>query len=76
MENAGKVIALVGGVLVVLGGVVWAVGRAFPNFRPGRLPGDVVVDRPGFSFFFPITTMIVVSIVLTLVLWLVGLAKR
>jgi len=36
----------------------------------GRLPGDIVIDRPGFRFYFPVTTMIVISLVLSLVMWL------
>jgi hypothetical protein len=36
----------------------------------GRLPGDISVQRPGFSFYFPITTCIVISIILTLLMWL------
>jgi hypothetical protein len=35
-----------------------------------RLPGDFVVDRPGFKFFFPLTTMLIVSGVVSLILWL------
>jgi hypothetical protein len=34
------------------------------------LPGDIVIDRPGFKLFFPITTMIVISLVVSLILWL------
>ncbi len=40
------------------------------RFGFGRLPGDIVVDRPGLRFFFPITTMIVVSLLVSLLLWL------
>jgi hypothetical protein len=36
----------------------------------GRLPGDIVVDRPGFRLFAPFTTMIIVSVVLSLIVWL------
>jgi hypothetical protein len=34
------------------------------------LPGDIVIDRPGMKFFFPITTMIVISLVVSLILWI------
>ena len=60
-------------VFVVIGLVIVAIGLAWPwisKLPIGRLPGDIVVDRPGFKFFFPITTMIIVSIVLSLLLWL------
>jgi len=36
----------------------------------GRLPGDISVQRPGVSFFFPITTCILISVILTLLMWL------
>ena len=60
-------------VLIILGLVIVAVGIAWPwlaKLPIGRLPGDMVVDRPGFKFFFPLTTMIVVSLVVSLLLWL------
>ena len=60
-------------VLIVLGLVIVAVGAAWPwisKLPIGRLPGDIVVDRPGFRFFMPITTMIIVSVVLSLIAWL------
>ncbi|MFL6550233.1 MAG: DUF2905 domain-containing protein [Povalibacter sp.] len=59
--------------LIAVGLVIVAVGIAWPwlsRLPIGRLPGDIVVDRPGFKFFMPLTTMIIVSIVLSLVLWL------
>jgi hypothetical protein len=55
------------GFLLLLAGLAWPWLSRLPL---GRLPGDIVVDRPGFRFFFPLTTMIVVSIVLSLILWL------
>jgi hypothetical protein len=55
------------GSLLVLAGIAWPWLRKLPL---GRLPGDVVVDRPGFRFFFPLTTMIVVSLLVSLILWL------
>jgi hypothetical protein len=55
------------GVVLVLIGVFWRQVSALPFFR---LPGDIVFERPGLKFFFPITTMIVISVVLTLILWL------
>jgi hypothetical protein len=60
-------------ILIAIGLVILLAGLAWPwlsRLPLGRLPGDIVVDRPGFRFFFPITTMIVVSIVLSFILWL------
>lgn len=55
--------------LVVAGLVIAAIGAAMMLGLPlGRLPGDIAVRRGNFSFYFPLTTSIVVSIVLTLLL--------
>ncbi|MGA8688814.1 MAG: DUF2905 domain-containing protein [Methyloceanibacter sp.] len=54
--------------LVVVGLLTFASVR----YGPGRLPGDIVVDRGGFVLYLPITTSILVSLLLSLVLWLVG----
>jgi hypothetical protein len=54
------------GVLLVLAGLFWKQLSALPVFR---LPGDLVFERPGFKLFFPITTMIIVSVVISAILW-------
>jgi hypothetical protein len=59
--------------LVILGTVLILVGLAWPYLRRlplFRLPGDVVIDRPGFRFFFPITTMLLISVVVSVLAWL------
>jgi len=61
-------------ILMVIGVVVALVGVAWPwlsKLPLGRLPGDIRVERPGFSFYFPLMTSILVSVVVSLVLWLV-----
>ena len=55
------------GSLLILAGLAWPVLRRLPLFR---LPGDIVIERPGFRFFFPLTTMLLVSAVLSLLAWL------
>lgn len=55
------------GLLIALAGLAWPWLSRLPL---GRLPGDFIVDRPGLKVFFPITTMIVLSLVLSLVFWL------
>jgi hypothetical protein len=62
----GKWIFVAGLGVAGLGLVVWLVGRA--GIPVGHLPGDVRVDRPGWSFTFPIVTCILISIVATIVL--------
>ena len=55
------------GVLIVLIGVGWPWLSKLPL---GRLPGDIVVDRENFKAYFPITTMILISLLLSAILWL------
>ena len=55
------------GVALILLGLTWPWLRRLPLFR---LPGDIVIDRPGFRFFLPITTMLLISAVITLLSWL------
>jgi hypothetical protein len=59
--------------LILLGIVLVLVGLAWPwlaRLGLGRLPGDIVIERAGFRLYLPITTSIVVSLVLSLVIWL------
>ncbi len=67
--TVGKWIILIGLGVVLLGGLVWVVGRA--GLPLGRLPGDVHIERGGLSVYFPCTTTILLSIVLTVVLNLI-----
>ncbi len=58
--------------LVGLGAMLVAAGLLWPWLkRMGlfRLPGDIVIDRPGFKFFFPITTMLILSVVISVIAW-------
>ena len=60
-------------ILVTVGLLIAVIGLLWPwlsQLPLGRLPGDIVVDRPGFKLFAPFTTLIVVSIVLSLIIWL------
>jgi hypothetical protein len=59
--------------LVVLGIIIALIGAAWPwvsKLPIGRLPGDILIDRPGFRVFFPITTMIIISVVISVILML------
>ena len=71
MPDLGRALIVVGLVLVVAGLMLVAASRlgGFP-IPLGRLPGDIAIKRDGFSFYFPITTSIVVSIVISVVLYL------
>ena len=59
--------------LIVIGVVCVAAGLLWPwlaRLGLGRLPGDLRIEREGFGFFFPITTCIVISVVVSVVVWL------
>lgn len=59
--------------LIILGLVLVVVGVLWPwlaRLGLGRLPGDIIIDRGNFRFYFPLTTSILVSIVITLLFWL------
>jgi hypothetical protein len=58
----GVLIALVGAILMLAGRVPWL----------GRLPGDIYIQRGNWSFYFPVVTSLVVSVLLTLLFWLFG----
>ena len=60
-------------VLVGLGAVLVVAGLLWPWLKKAHLfhlPGDIIIDRPGFKFFFPITTMLIVSLVVSIIAWL------
>ena len=66
-NGLGKLLILVGGILIIIGTIMVFAGK-IPWL--GRLPGDIYVERPNFTFFFPLTTSILVSVILSLVLYL------
>ena len=59
-------------ILIVLGILVFAVGILWPWISKvpiGRLPGDIIIDKPGLKVYIPITTMILVSVIVSVILW-------
>ncbi len=71
LASLGKLLLGLAAVLAALGGLLLLADR-FPGLRIGRLPGDLVVERERFRLYVPIATSILLSVVLTLVLWLLG----
>ena len=65
LNYIGKVLVLFGVVMIVVGGIFMISGKV-PWL--GRLPGDIYVQKKNFSFFFPITTSILISIAISLIL--------
>jgi len=64
---------IIAGVLLILAGILLQFGSKLPF--PGKLPGDIVIDRGNFKMFIPITTSILLSIVITVILYLINRAK-
>jgi hypothetical protein len=67
LESLGKLLLLGGGLIAVTGLLLFLLGR----LGLGRLPGDIFIERENISFYFPLATMIVVSIILTLIINLI-----
>jgi H+/Cl- antiporter ClcA len=67
MQPAGKYIVIVGVIIVVVGLLVWFAGDKLNWF--GNLPGDVKVEKKNLRVYFPITTMLLLSALLSLLLW-------
>jgi hypothetical protein len=65
LATIGKLLLVVGGTLVLLGGLLWLISK-IPFL--GRLPGDVRIEKPGFTCLIPLASSIILSIVLTIVL--------
>lgn len=69
----GRMIMLLGAVLLALGGLMVLVGKLpGEGFGLGRLPGDIYIQRGNFTFYFPITTGILISVVLSIIFRLIS----
>ncbi len=73
MPHPAWVLIVVGVVIVVIG-VAWLFTASLPGL--GRLPGDIVIERDNFRFYFPLATCVVLSLLLTGILWLVRYFSR
>lgn len=69
MGDLGKLLIVLGGIVVAIGIVLVVFGR-IPWI--GRLPGDIHVERGNWSFYFPLATSLLLSVVLSLVLWFIS----
>jgi DUF2905 family protein len=65
MRELGKLLAVFGGVIMIVGFALWA---GFGSGWLGRLPGDIRIERGNSAFYFPIVTCLVISLVLTLIM--------
>ncbi len=74
MADLGKLLLVLGGVIILIGAALLLAGRF--NLPLGRLPGDIVYRGKNSVFYFPIVTCIVISVVLSLIFWLLGRGNR
>ncbi|MCW8817611.1 MAG: DUF2905 domain-containing protein [Ignavibacteriaceae bacterium] len=64
--NLQRILIIIG-IIILLAGLLWPWIVKLPI---GKLPGDIFIDKPNFKIYIPITTMIIISLLLTLILWL------
>ena len=67
MTNVQKILILIGVIIIAIG-LTWPWLSKLPF---GKLPGDIVVDKPNFKFFLPITSMIIISAIVSIIVWLI-----
>lgn len=65
----GKWLVIIGTTLLLTGLLIMALGRFFEG---GKLPGDIIVKRENFTFYFPLATSVLISIILSLVIYLIN----
>ena len=74
MTDLGKMLIMLGGFIVIAGAVLLLAGRF--HVPLGRLPGDISYRGKNTAFYFPLTTCVIISIVLSLIFWLIGKGHR
>ncbi len=70
MTDLGKLLLVRGSVIMIVGAVLLLAGKF--NVPLGRMPGDIVYRGKNTSFYFPLTTCLIISLVLSLIFWLFG----
>lgn len=58
---------IIGGALLMIIGILWPWLAKLPI---GRLPGDIIISKPGLKVYIPITTMVLISVIVSVILWL------
>jgi hypothetical protein len=70
MQDVGKTMVLIGLLLAAAGGWIWKSGSLGWLGKLGRLPGDILIHRGESTFYFPVATCVLISVLLTLLSWL------
>lgn len=65
----GKLLIVLGVIVIAVGGLLLFSGK-IPYI--GRLPGDILIQKKNYTFYFPLATSIIISVIITLVFWLLG----
>jgi Protein of unknown function (DUF2905). len=74
VQQLGRTLLLAGAILVVIGALFYFGGKL--PFRLGRLPGDIVHRGEHGTFYFPLVSCLVISVVVSLILWLINQFRR
>lgn len=69
MQQTGKILIIAGIILVIAGLIIYFAGNKLTWL--GHLPGDIRIEKENVRFYFPVTTMILVSLILSLILYLI-----
>jgi len=70
----GKLLVVLGGIVVIVGVALMLLGRT--NLPIGRLPGDIVYRGKNTTFYFPLATSILISVVLSILMYVIGRIRR
>ena len=74
LEAVGKIVAFAGLIVAAIGTAMFLMGRFGISLRP--LPGDVMVRRPDFTFYFPLVSCLLLSLVVTAIMYAIALLRR
>ena len=69
MPTTGKYLIIIGILIIIAGAILWLFGNRIGWL--GNLPGDIRIKKENFTFYFPVTTMILVSAIISLILWII-----
>lgn len=72
MNDVGKILMIIGGLILIVGGLLYFFGRIPWLFN---LPGDIIIKRKNFTFYFPLMTSILISLLLTLLFYIINKFK-
>jgi hypothetical protein len=69
MNETGRYLVVIVGIIIVLGLLIWGLGNRFSWF--GHLPGDIRIERETFRLYIPLTSMLLLTILLNLIIWVI-----